>query len=99
MDIGEGSVTNHGRRVSRAVQELGPCFLKWPDDDQQAIIADNIEAKSGLQLCIGSGGGSHVNQTDEPEQFGYMYQNHKQRFSVSRTVFDHVNDDNLYAIG
>ena len=66
MNVGAGSITNHCRRVSRAIQMLGPCFIKWPDDDQQAIISDNIEAKSGLHLCIGSGDGSHINQTEEP---------------------------------
>jgi len=45
---------------------LGPCFIKWPDNDRQAIISDNIEAKLGLRLCIGSGDGSHINQTEEP---------------------------------
>jgi len=85
------SVTNHSRRISRGVRELGPHFLKWPDDNRQAVISDNIEAKSGLRLCLGSGDGSHVNQTSEPRQFGYMYQNRKQRFSVrGTTVLAHI---------
>ena len=91
MDVGEGSVTNHSRRISRGVRELGPHFLKWPDDNRQAVISDNIEAKSGLWLCLGSGDGSHVNQTSEPRQFGYMYWNRKQRFSVrGTTVLAHI---------
>ena len=86
MDVGEGSVTNYGRRISRGVWELGPRFLKWPDNNRQAVTSDNIEAKSGLRLCLGSGDGSHVNQTSEPQQFSYMYQNRKQRFSVRGTT-------------
>jgi len=47
-NVGHGSVVNHCRWVSRAVQELCSHFLKWPEDDQQVAIADDIEAKSGL---------------------------------------------------
>ena len=75
-------------RVSRAVRELRSHFLKWPEDDQQVAIADDIEAKSGLRLCIGSGDGSHVRQTAEPHEFGYMYRNRKHAFSVSNQIID-----------
>ena len=91
MDVGEGSVTNHSRQISRGLRELGPHFRKWPDDNRQAVISDNIEAKSGLWLCLGSGDGSPVNQTSEPQQFGYMYWNCKQRFLVrGTTVLAHI---------
>ena len=33
MDVGKGSVTNHSRWISRGVWELGPHFLRWPDDN------------------------------------------------------------------
>jgi hypothetical protein len=84
-NVGDGSVINHCKRVSRATRELRPRFLKWPDDDRQVAIADDIEAKSGLRLCIGSGDGSHVHQTAEPHELGYMYRNRKHAFSVRVT--------------
>jgi hypothetical protein len=84
-NVGDGSVINHCKRVSRAMRELRPHFLKWPDNDRQVAIADDIEAKSVLRLCISSRDGSHVRQTAEPHEFGYMYHNCKHAFLVRVT--------------
>jgi len=79
---------------------LGACFIKWPDNDQQAIISDNIEAKLDLHLCIGSGDGSHITQTEEPHQFGYLYRNRKHRFLVRAiVVFSLVHIDSIPITG
>ena len=60
LSIGEGTVFLYCKRVCRAIRQLRPRFLQWPDDEQKGMISDFIETWSGVWKCLGSCDGSYI---------------------------------------
>ena len=73
LGIGEGTVYDYCRRVSKAVRKLRSKFLCWPDPIRKAEISNFIADAIGFWLCLGSGDGSLVRFTEEPMLDGDQY--------------------------
>jgi hypothetical protein len=73
LSIAHGSVHNYCKRVSQAIQELQPGYLKWMDEPWNEVVSGAIAAYSGLFKCLGSCDGCQIHISEAPlvdgEQF------------------------------
>lgn len=49
------------RRVTKAIVELAPLFVKWPEDNRAEIVINRFAATSGFPGIIGAIGGTNIN--------------------------------------
>ena len=73
LGIGEGTVYDYCKRVSKAVHKLQSNLFCWPDTIRKAEISNFIADAIGFWLCLGSGDGSLVWFTEEPMLDGDQY--------------------------
>ena len=82
LGIGHGTVIKYCQRVSRALRELRPRYLKWPDQVRREEIAAEFEDRSGFPKCVGSLDGTLFKFCDEPDVDGEVFLSRKKTFSV-----------------
>lgn len=82
LSIGHGTVHLYCKRVCRAIRELRPKYLKWPNPERREVIAQEIEAQSGLPKCVGIGDGSQFKLGALPLIDGEQFRSRKKDVSV-----------------
>lgn len=83
LGIGAGTVFLYCQRVSRALRQLQPQFLGWPDEDRKTVISTAISEQSGFDYCLGSGDGSLIRFSEEPMTSGWLFRCRKKFYAVS----------------
>jgi hypothetical protein len=90
LSIGHGTVFLYCRRVMKALRQLRPKFVSWPNDSRKEEIKVAIEEKNGFRMCLGSGDGCLIPFMEEPAQYGYMYMSRKKFHGVCAIIIDNV---------
>ncbi|KAJ8914251.1 hypothetical protein NQ315_003616 [Exocentrus adspersus] len=89
FNVGRSTALYITRRVTRAVNELSPVFIRWPTEDKVQQIWAGFEAVSGFPKVIGAIDGTHIN-IPAPSANPESYINRKGCHSVIlQAVCDH----------
>ena len=73
IGVGHGSVTRCCRRVTRALRELSPRYIYWPNRAQKREISRAFKRKWGGSNCVGCGDGSLIRFSQAPHEFTIQY--------------------------
>lgn len=83
LGIGHGTVIKYCKRVSRALRQLRPQYLCWPNNSKKDAISSRIEARSGFPGCVSCCDGSLIRFCEEPEEHGDVFMSRKKYYAVS----------------
>lgn len=85
LQLSEGSIYNHSRRVVTAFRKLRPLYLTWPTPDERRTLRRHSKA-FGFPGAIGALDGTHVQLLDKPRVDAIAYRSRKKIWSVSVQV-------------
>ena len=54
VKIGAGTYKKYQDKVAKALVDLGPEYIQWPDEEERKEIFDRIESKFVWQNCVGT---------------------------------------------
>ena len=90
FSIGKGSVNNYVRRCVRALLELKPEVVYWPDKDERQDMRNRLSAL-GFRHCVGIIDGTLVQLVFRPEAYHECYYSRKCFYCINVMI---VCDDN-----
>lgn len=73
LGIGEGTVYNYCKRVTRALRKIGLTVLSWGNSARHQETANFIEQNYGFKNCIGIVDGSLIRLSEVPMEHGQAY--------------------------
>ncbi|XP_018371529.1 PREDICTED: LOW QUALITY PROTEIN: uncharacterized protein LOC108766619 [Trachymyrmex cornetzi] len=89
FNISKATVLKSVRRVTKAVTELAPLFVKWPEGNRSETVINRFPATSGFPGIIGAIDGTHIN-IRAPHINPESYVNRKGHHSIQlQAICDH----------
>jgi hypothetical protein len=88
MGVGVGTVWLYGRRVTRALRELGLEAVSWGDEERHAATVQHVHLRSGgrFENCIGMLDCTLIRLTNIPSDWGVTYFCRKKYPAVSGSI-------------
>jgi hypothetical protein len=83
--VGRGTVIKASRRVIRAINDMGPTYLRWPDKDRRKEISEVMKAE-GFEGCVGFVDGTTIPLYQRPSIDGEVFFDRKKRYSINCQV-------------
>ncbi|EFP75138.1 uncharacterized protein PGTG_01731 [Puccinia graminis f. sp. tritici CRL 75-36-700-3] len=85
LSVGRGTVIKASRRVIRAINDLSPRYLLWPDKERRDEISKVMKAE-GFEGCIGFVDGTTIPLYQRPSIDGEVFFDRKKRYSINCQV-------------
>jgi hypothetical protein len=71
--------------VIRAINDMGPTYLRWPDKDRRKEISEVMKAE-GFEGCVGFVDGTTIPLYQRPSIDGEVFFDRKKRYSINCQV-------------
>lgn len=86
FNVGKATALKSVRRVVKALVELAPHFITWPNEERSIEIHNGFFAISGFPKVIGAIDGTHI-KIPTPHKNPECYVNRKGHHSIQLQVF------------
>lgn len=83
------------RRVIKALADLSPAFITWPNDRKAIEISDGFYAITGFPKVIGAIDGTHIN-IPAPHNDQESYVNRKGHHSIQLQVLYNSQNETFF---
>jgi hypothetical protein len=82
LQLSEGSMYNHIRRVTRAFRNLRDLYIRWPGEEERKVLRREAQ-KHGFPGAVGATDGSYIPIIDRPRRNPMAFRCRKKFWAVS----------------
>jgi hypothetical protein len=82
LQLSEGSMYNHIRRVTQAFRNLRDLYIRWPGEEERRTIRREAQT-NGFPGAVGAVDGSYIPITDKPRKNPMAFRCRKKFWAVS----------------
>ena len=81
--VSYGSVCEYTKRVIKALNDLAPKYIFWPDEAERSLLSRENHQQFGFRGCISSTDGTHIVLSQKPGLDGEVFFNRKHTYSMN----------------